>query len=85
MYYVYVLQSCVDSELYVGFTGNLKKRVNEHNSGYVQSTKPRRPFTLIFYEAYIDKFDALRREKYLKTSKGRTTIKTMLREYLQIN
>jgi predicted GIY-YIG superfamily endonuclease len=37
---------------------------------------------LIFYEAYKNKYDALRREKYLKTTKGRTTLKSMLREFL---
>jgi len=81
MYYVYVLKSEKDDNLYIGYTDDLKKRVKEHNNGCVPSTKPRRPFTLIFYEAYLNKYDALRREKYFKTSKGKTTLKSMLREY----
>jgi len=40
---------------------------------------------LIFYEAYLDKYDALRREKYLKSTKGKTTIRTMLRDYFSKN
>jgi putative endonuclease len=48
----------------------------------VLSTKPRLSVRLVFYEAYLDKYDALRREKYLKTDKGKTTLKSMLREFL---
>jgi putative endonuclease len=49
------------------------------------ATAPRRPFELTFYEAYRNKYDALRREKYFKTSKGKTTLKAMLREHLEIS
>jgi putative endonuclease len=48
----------------------------------VPSTKNRRPLDLIFYEAYLDKYDALRREDYLKSSKGKITLRNMLKEYL---
>ena len=81
MYYVYVLL-CNDNKFYIGFTSDLTKRIQRHKIGKVFSTKPRRPVELIFYEAYKNKYDALRREKYLKTSKGRTTLRNMLREYL---
>ena len=81
MYYVYIL-SCSDQKFYIGYTQDLKKRIAKHKNGEVTATKPRRPVKLIFYEAYIDKYDALRREKYLKTQKGKTTLKSMLREFL---
>ena len=82
MYYVYILKSKKDSKLYIGYSSDLKKRFREHQDGEVRSTKPRRPFELIFYEAYKSRFDAKRREKYFKTDKGKTTIKTMLRNSL---
>lgn len=41
------------------------------------------PVELVFYEAYRNKYDALRREKYLKTSKGKSTLKNMLREFFK--
>lgn len=82
MCYVYVLRSTVDEKFYIGFTADLTSRIYRHNSGYVSSTKARRPLELIFYEAYINKYDAIRREKYLKSSKGKTTLATMLRDYL---
>ncbi|RLC37319.1 GIY-YIG nuclease family protein [candidate division Kazan bacterium] len=82
MYYVYILRSKVDENFYVGFSENLKQRILDHNSGKNLSTRIRKPFDLIFYESFVDKFDALRRERYLKSNKGRTMIKQLLREYL---
>jgi len=67
MYYSYVLQSEKDNGFYIGFTKNLKLRLEHHNKGIVDSTKDRRPFSLIYYEACLDQSDATRREKYLKT------------------
>ena len=66
----------------MGFTSDLKKRLEKHNKGLVQSTKPFLPWKVVFYEAFADKADAKRREKYLKTTKGRKALKLMLREYL---
>ncbi|UCB51504.1 MAG: GIY-YIG nuclease family protein [Candidatus Zixiibacteriota bacterium] len=82
-YYVYVLRSLRDAKFYIGYTTDLGKRFKEHQEGVVTSTKPRTPFELIFFEAYRNKYDAIRREKYLKTSKGKNTLKQMLKEYLQ--
>ena len=82
MYYVYILRSKVDDNFYVGFSENLKQRILDHNSGKNISTQIRRPLDLVFYEAFTNKFDALRRERYLKSNKGKTMIKQLLREYL---
>jgi putative endonuclease len=82
-YYVHVLRSLKDAKFYIGYTIDLRKRFREHQDGLVTSTKPRAPFELIFFEAYRNKYDAIRREKCLKTSKGKTTVKQMLREYLK--
>jgi putative endonuclease len=84
MFYVYILSN-KEGVLYTGFTSNLKKRFVEHNNGKSFFTKSRGPWKLIFYEAYLNKYDALRREKYLKSSKGKTTVQTMLKEYLSKN
>ncbi|MFQ5863200.1 MAG: GIY-YIG nuclease family protein [Candidatus Brocadiales bacterium] len=82
MYYVYILQSEKDSRLYIGYTTNLKKRIQEHNSGKSLATKPFQPYKLIFYEAFLNKADAKAREKYLKSGWGFRSIKKMLRNYL---
>ena len=81
-YYVYVLLSKLDDKFYIGFTEDLRKRLQEHNDGKSFATKCRRPFELIFYEAYRNKYDALRREKYFKSTKGKTSLKSMLKEFL---
>ena len=82
MYYVYILQSLKDNKFYIGFTTNIEKRIEDHNSGKNLSTELRRPFKLVYYEAHCDKDDALRRESYFKTTKGKATIRQVLRKYL---
>ncbi len=82
MYYTYVLQSTKDMNFYVGLTKDLKLRFEHHNKGLVESTKDRRPFKLIYYEACVDKNDARQREKYLKTYHGRMFLKRRLKSYL---
>ena len=81
MYYVYVLQSSKDGNLYVGFTKDLKNRVKQHNGGWVDSTKSRIPLKLIYYEGCLNKEDALKREKYLKTTYGKRYLKSRLKSY----
>jgi putative endonuclease len=78
MYYIYVIKSLKDKKLYVGHTDNLKRRFNEHNTGQVKSTKLRKPFKLLYYEACNLLKDALKREKTLKTGFGRAYLKRRL-------
>ncbi|MBI2278804.1 MAG: GIY-YIG nuclease family protein [Candidatus Brennerbacteria bacterium] len=80
MYYVYVLKSAKDGKLYIGFTADLKKRLKEHNRGLVNSTKTRRPFKLVYYEACNVMEDAVAREKSLKTGFGRAYLKRRISE-----
>ena len=82
MYYIYVLQSEKDNNFYVGYTANLKERLKLHNDGKIKSTKGRRPFKLIYYEACLEQKDALKREKYLKSNYGKRYIKSRLKGYL---
>ena len=82
MYYTYVLQSMTDRNFYIGFTKNLKLRFEQHNKGFVESTKDRTPFKLIYYEACLNQSDATKREKYLKSYHGRMFLKRRLKSYL---
>ncbi|PIR91180.1 excinuclease ABC subunit C [bacterium (Candidatus Gribaldobacteria) CG10_big_fil_rev_8_21_14_0_10_37_46] len=83
MFYVYVLQSLKDKKLYIGYSADLKRRLEEHKTGGSVSTKKRLPFKLLYYEAHTNKEDARRREKYFKTEKGKSTIRQMLRNALK--
>jgi len=66
MFYVYILKSFKDNNLYIGSTNDLKKRFKQHNEGKVFSTKSRRPLQIIYYEAYKSEHDARKRESNLK-------------------
>jgi putative endonuclease len=66
MTYVYVLRSINDQNLYIGSTTDLKRRLREHQTGKSFSTILRRPFELIYYEAYKNEEDARNRESMLK-------------------
>ena len=66
MFYMYVLFSLKDHALYFGWTVDLRARFKEHQAGKVQSTRPRRPWKLVYYEAYASREDAMERERQLK-------------------
>jgi putative endonuclease len=82
MYYTYVLLSIKDRDFYTGFSENLKLRFDQHDKGLVESTKGRRPLKLIYYEACLDRSDAVRWEKHLKTYNGKRFLKRRLKSYL---
>ncbi len=86
--YFYVLRLCSTKpqgyKCYSGFTTQQPvKRLKGHNKGNTNSTKKRRPFKLIYYEAHLSGSDARRREKYFKTSKGKSTLRQILGGYLR--
>jgi putative endonuclease len=71
---VYILRSTIDKNLYVGSTNNIRRRLAEHNSGKVDSTKGRMPFSLEAYIAVRDKARAIALEQYFKTGSGRALL-----------
>ena len=81
-YCVYVLQSENDLLLYHGFTTNLHKRLKDHNAGKTISTSKRRPLRLVFCEFFLSKKDAVRRERYFKTTQGKRMLKLLIRHTL---
>ncbi len=80
MFYVYVLKSKKDTDLYIGSTNDLKRRFAEHQNGKSFSTKFRRPFELVYYEAYKNEQDARLREQALKL---RGNARRFLKERIQ--
>ena len=81
MYYVYFLLLS-NRDIYKGQAKDLRQRINDHVNGKVQSTRHFRPFKFIGYEAYSLRSDALRREKYLKTTEGIRLLKQQYRDIL---
>jgi putative endonuclease len=82
MFYTYVLESIKDSRRYVGYSRNLRRRLDEHKGGVSRSTQFRQPLKLIYYEACLNMIDAKRRERYLKTTQGRRFLGLRLKGYL---
>jgi len=66
-YFVYILLSRRDLGLYVGCTTDITKRLQVHDSGFVSSTKNRRPLVIIHVERFVNKADAFSRERFLKS------------------
>lgn len=83
MYYVYVLYSCNDRARYVGYTANLHNRILEHEKGESFYTKSRGPYTLVYYEAYVHRKTAKKREKFLKSGRGREYLSKILVDSIQ--
>lgn len=64
--YTYIVK-CSDETLYTGWTNNLKKRLEAHNSGKgAKYTKNRRPVELVYFEEYDTKQEAMKREYAIK-------------------
>jgi len=64
----------MDNKLYVGSTNDIARRLTEHNSEKVDSTKNRTPLRLEAYFAVKDKSRALALEQYFKTGSGRALL-----------
>ncbi len=82
MYYTHCLQSIKNNRLYIGYTSDLKRRFEEHNTKIGGDfTSKNGPWKLIFYEAFIDKKDAEKQERFYKKGCGREVLKNKLQNY----
>lgn len=80
MYYVYLVCRKRDFQWYVGYTSDLRARIQAHNQ---PETLLEGKFDLIYYEAYLHKLDAIRRECFLKSGSGRDFLKRHLMYFLR--
>jgi putative endonuclease len=77
MFYVYALKSLSRNYVYIGMTSDPDRRINDHNVGYNNTTKPYKPFSVILFEEYPTRNLARLREKYLKSGVGRAYLKSL--------
>ncbi len=76
MYYVYLIRSILSPEqTYIGFTSDLKNRMQTHNSGGSKHTAKYKPWELVSYHAFADEQKAREFEYYLKTGSGQAFAK----------
>lgn len=83
MFYVYLIMDKLNGSFYTGMTSNLRQRLAEHKRGKTQTTAKMDVLELVFFEAFKSKIDAIRREKYLKTSKGRSSLRQIVRDSIK--
>ncbi len=76
-FFVYAIKSQLDGRIYVGFTSDIDRRLQEHNSGKTKSTKGFKPWKLIYFEECIGRVEARKREKYLKSGIGKEFLKNI--------
>lgn len=87
MFYTYVLQ-CIDTKrnrkrFYIGTSENMDERITAHQSKSTKTTKSFDKILLIYYEACLNKTDAIKREKQLKTGFGRGYLKRRIENSLK--
>jgi putative endonuclease len=78
MFFVYVLKSLTSGKYYTGQTNDLNKRIEQHNTRIGRYTSNKGPWELIYHEEYDNRAEAMMREKFLKSGKGRELLKTLL-------
>ncbi len=77
MFTVYAIKSLTKNYIYVGLTNNLDRRLNEHNTGSNRTTKPYRPFVLIYTETFNSRTEARLKEKYFKSGVGKEFLRKL--------
>lgn len=75
MFCTYAIKSTTRNDIYVGLTDNLVRRFNEHQVGKNKTTKPCRPFKLIYSELHDTWETAMGREKYVRSGIGKAFLK----------
>jgi predicted GIY-YIG superfamily endonuclease len=80
-YFIYVLINPGNKRFYVGLTTDIKRRLKEHQTAKLSHRNI--DFKPVLIEIFSNKKDAQRRENYLKTTKGKFTLKAMLKETLR--
>lgn len=78
MFYVYILQSLQDNSYYIGYTGDLDRRLKKHNTSCAGYTSTKKPWTIVYSEFFDNKRDAIMREKFLKKQKSKVFIESLI-------
>jgi putative endonuclease len=79
MYFVYGLYSPGHKKIYIGYTSDLEKRLFSHNNPINDCYTSRfKPWIVIYSEELKDKKTAMRRERQLKSAKGREFVKSFI-------
>jgi putative endonuclease len=78
-YVTYILHSPSSGRYYIGSTNNIDERLLRHNKGATRSTKPYRPWEIVYIEKFDTKTEAIKRENQIKSYKHGEAFKKLLR------
>ncbi len=78
MFYVYILKSEIRDRYYIGYTSDVAERVRKHNAGSTTSTRPHKPWKVVYVEECADKKSAWLRERQIKQYKSGEAFKKLL-------
>jgi putative endonuclease len=85
MFYVYILKSLKSGRFYIGYSEDPDRRLSEHNSGKVLSTRNHRPWVKVFVETFPTALEAIRREREIKSRKSKKFIEDLIRNKTEMN
>ena len=77
MFWVYAICSSQRNYIYVGMSSNIKDRIHRHNAGFERTTKPYKPFLLLYFEIWPTRPAARNREKFFKSGSGKEFLKNI--------
>jgi putative endonuclease len=72
-----VLRSFKNGRIYIGQTNDVERRLAEHNSGQTKSTRAKGPYQIVHVEEFNNRIDAIQREQFLKSGKGREELRSL--------
>ena len=78
MFFTYIIQSQKNGKYYTGSCSDIDERIKRHNAGATPSTKPNRPWKLVYFESYATNSAALKREREIKSKKSRKYIEYLI-------
>ncbi len=78
MYFTYILYSQHLGKYYIGYTSDLSARLEHHNRGASRYTRKGIPWKIVYFEKYLQKHDAIVRERHIKKKKSRKYIEQLL-------
>ncbi|MEK7553648.1 MAG: GIY-YIG nuclease family protein [Patescibacteria group bacterium] len=81
MFYIYIIKSLKTKKYYIGSSSNIEKRLKQHNSYRVKSTKSFVPWELIYTESFTNRNIAVKREQQLKNWKSREAIEKLIKKH----
>jgi putative endonuclease len=81
MFFVYILPSTATGRWYTGSTAAVQDRLRRHNAGESKATRHDIPWTLIRTETFATRAEAVRRERYYKTGRGRGDLDALLNKH----